>query len=234
MNKKALLFCAGAGMFYSAAAGAAEIDKNTARMQAMDKITGKVSVINVPVGGAVDFGSFSIVVRSCKTRPVEETPENFAFVDITDKTNKGDEVNIFKGWMISSSPATNAVEHPIYDVWLLKCLDTAVKPEQLLTEQQLALRDSLPQQRLAEKTADGTTSPAGEEQSSPDGKLAKPMSEMIYQNNNGNDEETEKTEDMQPEQEFFYDEETEEQSDSSGTQNEIDRIKSDMLTNING
>lgn len=234
MNKKVFLFCSCAGIFCAFAAGAAEIDKNTARMQAMDKITGKVSVINVPVGGAVDFGSFSIVVRSCKTRPVEETPENFAFVDITDKTQKGDEVNVFKGWMISSSPATNAVEHPIYDVWLLKCLDTAVKPDQLLTEQQLVLRDSLPQQRITEKTTGNTTSPAGEEPAAPDTKLAKPMSEMIYQNNTGKDEETEKTEDTPQEQEFFYDEETEEQPDSSGTQNEIERIKSDILTNING
>ena len=96
------------------------ITKNNAQMQAMDKITGRVSVINVPVNGVVEFGSLSIVVRSCKTRPAEEAPDNFAFVDITDKTLQGEEFNIFKGWMISSSPATHAVEHPIYDVWLLQ------------------------------------------------------------------------------------------------------------------
>ena len=61
---------------------AAEIDTNTARMQAMDKITGRVSVIDVPVNGTVNFGSFSILVRACKTRPPEETPDNFAFVDV--------------------------------------------------------------------------------------------------------------------------------------------------------
>ena len=68
------------------AAGAKEIDMNTAQMQAMDKITGRVSLIDVPVNGEVKFGSFSIVVRACKSRPPEETPENYAFVDVADET----------------------------------------------------------------------------------------------------------------------------------------------------
>lgn len=123
---------------------AAEIEMNTAQMQAMDKITGRVSVIEVPVGGEVKFGSFSVVVRSCKTRSEDEIPENFAFVDVTDKSFDKEEFNIFKGWMFSSSPAINAIEHPIYDVWLLKCINTEVKPEQLLSEEALAARDNLP------------------------------------------------------------------------------------------
>lgn len=123
---------------------AAEIEMNTAQMQAMDKITGRVSVIEVPVGGEVKFGSFSVVVRSCKTRSEDEIPENFAFVDVTDKSFDKEEFNIFKGWMFSSSPAINAVEHPIYDVWLLKCINTEVKPEQLLSEEALTARDNLP------------------------------------------------------------------------------------------
>ena len=103
-----------------------------------------MSKIEVPVGGEIKFGSLSIVVRSCKTRPEEETPDNFAFADITDKTLQGDIVNIFRGWMISSSPATYAVEHPIYDVWLLKCLDTKVDKAQLLSDEALAARETLP------------------------------------------------------------------------------------------
>ena len=127
---------------------AAEVDTNMAQMQAMDKITGKVNVIEVPVGGEVKFGSFSVVVRSCKTNSEDEIPENFAFVDVTDKSFDKDEFNIFKGWMFSSSPALNAVEHPIYDVWLLKCFNGEPKPEQLLSEEALAARDNLP--RLAD------------------------------------------------------------------------------------
>ena len=39
---------------------AAEIERNTAQMQAMDKITGRVSVVEVPVNSEVSFGSFSM------------------------------------------------------------------------------------------------------------------------------------------------------------------------------
>ena len=123
---------------------AAEIERNTAQMQAMDKITGRVSVIEVPVNSEVAFGSFSIVVRACKSTPPEETPENYAFVDVADSSFGKMQFNIFKGWMMSSSPALNAVEHPIYDVWLLKCIDTEVDKSKLLSEEQLKERDALP------------------------------------------------------------------------------------------
>lgn len=128
----------------ASAVQAAEIDTNIAQMQAMDKITGRVSVIDVPVNGSVNFGSFSIVVRACKTRPPEDTPENFAFVDVVDNYKTETPVNIFRGWMISSSPALNPVEHPIYDVWLLKCINGTVNPSKLLTKEELAKRDALP------------------------------------------------------------------------------------------
>lgn len=132
-------------------AGAEEIKMNTARMQAMDKITGRVSEIDVPVNGEVKFGSFSIVVRDCKATPPEETPENYAFVDVADTTKDGQLYNIFKGWMLSSSPALNAVEHPIYDVWLLKCLNSNVKQEQLLSAEALRDRDGLPKKEEMEE-----------------------------------------------------------------------------------
>lgn len=131
-------------LLFSTQASAAEIERNTAQMQAMDKITGRVSVIDVPVNSEVAFGSFSIVVRACKTTPPEETPENYAFVDVADSSFGKMQFNIFKGWMMSSSPALNAVEHPIYDVWLLKCIDTNVDKSKLMSEEQLKERDALP------------------------------------------------------------------------------------------
>ncbi|MBP5616050.1 MAG: DUF2155 domain-containing protein [Alphaproteobacteria bacterium] len=132
-------------------ASAAEIATNMGQFQAMDKITGRVSIVEIPVGGMISFGSFSIVLRACKTRSAEEVPENFAFLDVADKSFGGEEYNIFKGWMFSSSPAVNAVEHPIYDIWLLKCFDGQVDTSKLLSEQALAARDTLP--RLNEVVA---------------------------------------------------------------------------------
>jgi len=126
-----------------------DIEMNTARMQAMDKITGHVTEIDVPVKGVVNFGSFSILVRKCVTRSPDEAPENTAFVDVVDDYESDNPVNIFKGWMFSSTPALSPVEHPIYDVWLLQCYNNNhLDKSALLTEEQLALRDTLPMQRM--------------------------------------------------------------------------------------
>lgn len=130
-------------------AAATNIETNMARMQAMDKITGRVSEIDVPVNGEAKFGSFSIVVRKCVTRSPEETPENTAFVDVVDNYNPDKPLNIFKGWMMSSSPAINAVEHPIYDVWLLKCRNGETKNFKLLSAEELKARDEVPMQEVS-------------------------------------------------------------------------------------
>ncbi len=131
------------------AAYADDIEMNTAKMQAMDKITGHVTEIDVPVGGLAYFGSFSILARKCVTRSPEEAPENTAFIDVVDNYQTDNPVNIFKGWMFSSTPAISPVEHPIYDVWLLQCYNSKnLDKRKLLTAEQLALRDELPMQRL--------------------------------------------------------------------------------------
>lgn len=132
------------GCFIGTAAMAAEISTNAALMQAMDKVTGRVNKITVPVNSKISFGDFSLVLRACKKRPAEETPENFAFVDVTDKSFGEDEYNIFRGWMLSSTPGINAIEHPIYDVWLLECVDAENETAELLTEEELKQRDNLP------------------------------------------------------------------------------------------
>ena len=125
-------------------AQAKEIPTNAALMQAMDKVTGRVNKITVPVNSKVSYGDFSLVLRACKKRPAEETPENFAFIDVTDKSFGKDEYNIFRGWVVSSTPGISAIEHPIYDIWLLECIDTEVDKNILLSEADLEARDKLP------------------------------------------------------------------------------------------
>lgn len=142
-SKFLLSLLAGASTFCGSA-NAAEIETNSAVMQAMDKVTGRVSKIIVPVNSEVTFGDFSLVIRSCKKRPAEEAPENFAFVDVTDKSFGDQEYNIFRGWMLSSTPGINAIEHPIYDVWLLECTNDEVKNTKFLTKEELDKRDNLP------------------------------------------------------------------------------------------
>lgn len=142
-NKKKLLLLSATSLWVTLA-DASEITTNAALMQAMDKVTGRVNKITVPVNSKISYGDFSLVLRSCKKRPAEEFPENFAFVDVTDKSFGADEYNIFRGWLLSSTPGINAIEHPIYDVWLLECIDTEVDEKQLLSAEDLRIRDNLP------------------------------------------------------------------------------------------
>ena len=146
IKKNSFLFLF-AFLFSFGVAKATEVSTNTAIMQAMDKITGQVDLIEVPVNQEVLFGTFSILVRDCKTRVPEETPDNFAFVDIVDNISQETKVNIFKGWMVSSSPALNPVAHPVYDVWLLKCVNSNESKIKPMTVEALEARDKIAMSR---------------------------------------------------------------------------------------
>lgn len=97
------------------------IELPVAVMQGLDKITARISTFEAEVGEVATFGTFSITPRACRKRPPTETPENAAFLEIDEKKPDEEQVRLFTGWMFSSSPALNAVEHPVYDVWLLDC-----------------------------------------------------------------------------------------------------------------
>ncbi len=147
MNKLKLTLSALLSCTCLSSASAANIETNMAHLQAMDKITGRVSEIDVPVNGLANFGTFSILVRKCVTKSAEETPENTAFIDVVDNYQTANPVNISKGWMFSSTPALNAVEHPIYDIWLLKCYNSSAENKNILSKEQLELRDTIPMVR---------------------------------------------------------------------------------------
>ena len=149
---------------FSSIALSTEVSTNSALMQAMDKVTGRVNKITVPVNSKISYGDFSLVLRACKKRPAEETPENFAFVDVTDKSFGEDEYNIFRGWMLSSAPGINAIEHPIYDVWLLECVDSDVSNANILSSEELDIRDNIPTKDvIKEAKADNIKQEVGEE-----------------------------------------------------------------------
>ena len=90
-------------------------------LQGLDKVTARVSTIEAPVGHPVRFGTLEIVARTCDKRPPEETPESAAFLDIREMRPGEPAVSLFRGWMFASSPALSAMEHPVYDVWVLDC-----------------------------------------------------------------------------------------------------------------
>ena len=105
-------------------ANAGWINGTVAQLQALDKITARISTLSAPIGEPIRFGTLEIVIQRCAFRPPEEPPENVAFLEITDHGHYGSAPRrqVFSGWMFSSSPAVSAVEHPVYDVTLLDCI----------------------------------------------------------------------------------------------------------------
>lgn len=93
----------------------------TTKVRALDKITARVIELDLPENIEVRFGTLAIRARTCRSRPPEEPPETFAFLEIDDVKMNEERERIFSGWMMASSPALNALEHPVYDVWVIAC-----------------------------------------------------------------------------------------------------------------
>ncbi len=90
-------------------------------LQGLDKTTARVSTIEVPLDQPARFGTLQIVARACHKKPPTETPESAAFLEIVDIRPDSPAIPVFTGWMFASSPAVSAMEHPVYDVWVIDC-----------------------------------------------------------------------------------------------------------------
>lgn len=131
MYRCAFAALACSGVLSAIAMPAAAIPADNVVLRAMDKITARVSTVTVPVGDTVAFGSLQITVRACDKRPPEETPEAAAFLEVVEERPGEAPQSRFNGWMFASSPALSALEHPVYDLWVLDCSggeDQAAEP----------------------------------------------------------------------------------------------------------
>ena len=107
---------------------AAAIPTDTVLLQGLDKITARVSTIKVAVGSTVTFGALQITARACDKHPPEEAPEAAAFLEVVEAKEDEKPVLRFSGWMFASSPALSALEHPVYDLIVLDCVNADGKP----------------------------------------------------------------------------------------------------------
>jgi len=108
------LLCAG-----PAVSRAAPMD--TAMLQGLDKVTARTSTFQARLDTPVRFGALTVTLRHCDRTPPEETPESTAYLEIVE-VRPGEEPRlVFGGWMFASSPALSAMEHPVYDIWVLEC-----------------------------------------------------------------------------------------------------------------
>jgi hypothetical protein len=97
------------------------IKNAVAEFSGLDKITGRIITFDVYIDETVQFGALQVTPRVCYSRPASETPRTSSFVEVDEITLDRKIRRIFTGWMFADSPGLNAVEHPVYDVWLKSC-----------------------------------------------------------------------------------------------------------------
>ncbi|HZH47853.1 MAG TPA: DUF2155 domain-containing protein [Roseococcus sp.] len=111
------------------------VPRRVAEIQALDKVTARVSVVRATVGEPARYGTLTILVRSCRARPPDEVPDAAAWMEISDSRVPGSgpppaagqpavaaaSPVVFRGWMFAESPALNMLEHPVYDLRVLAC-----------------------------------------------------------------------------------------------------------------
>ncbi len=98
---------------------------NVGIFQGLDKITARIKTFEIKIGVPKKFGVLDINLQKCVySKPLDE-PESIAYIKVLDKSDKylltKDKSSIFEGWIFASSPALNAMEHPVYDVSLISC-----------------------------------------------------------------------------------------------------------------
>ena len=88
-------------------------------LRVLDKITGSLTDLEFRVGETKSFGHLSITMSDC--RFPSDNPSGDAYELLT-IMYRGNIEPVFRGWMIASAPALNAMDHPRYDVWPLRCM----------------------------------------------------------------------------------------------------------------
>ena len=99
-----------------------KLEGSFTEIKILDKISSKNTPLKLKNGQLLKFKDLSIQSLKCKNSEFDDNPEITAYIQVRDLSNKNnDEVFVFNGWMFSSSPSITPFDHPIYDVWLVKC-----------------------------------------------------------------------------------------------------------------
>jgi hypothetical protein len=93
----------------------------SARLQALDKVTARVTILEARVGGSVTFGTLTIALGACHGRGPDEVPDAAAWMEMTDSRAAPGSPPAFRGWMFANAPGVNMLEHPVYDIRVLEC-----------------------------------------------------------------------------------------------------------------
>jgi hypothetical protein len=93
-------------------------DSDGASLRFLDKLTSETGDVSLSLGQSAKFGRLIVQLDSCRYPTANPASDAEAHLTIIEETT---EAELFSGWMLASSPALSALDHPRYDVWVLGC-----------------------------------------------------------------------------------------------------------------
>lgn len=88
-------------------------------LRGLDRISGQVADVTLARGSTAEmFGRLRVTLRDCRYPEGDPASNAYAYVVIEDARQQG---TVFEGWMVAAAPALNALDHPRYDLWALRC-----------------------------------------------------------------------------------------------------------------
>lgn len=107
-----------AGLMAAPALGEDVAAGSGAQLKILDRMSGELNELSVPVGGGVVLDRMTISLVECRYPINNPVGDAYAYL-LIDEPATGS--TLFEGWMVASSPALNAFDHIRYDVWALRC-----------------------------------------------------------------------------------------------------------------
>jgi hypothetical protein len=122
----AALACALPALPFAARPALAQMDpgwlpKNEAKLQALDKVTARITIMTAKLNQPLTFGTLRVTVKACNARPPEEVPDAAAWLQVDETREAANIRPVFQGWMFANAPGVAMLEHPVYDLRVLEC-----------------------------------------------------------------------------------------------------------------
>jgi hypothetical protein len=101
-------------------------ESDGASLRFLDKLTSETGDVTLSRGQSAKFGRLVVQLDSCRYPTGNPASDSEAHLTIREEAS---ETPLFDGWMLASSPALSALDHPRYDVWVLTCVLPEAAPE---------------------------------------------------------------------------------------------------------
>ena len=99
-----------------------ELEGNFLELKILDKVSSKNTTITLKIGEEKKFQNLIFRSQKCRNSKFDDNPEITTYLQVRDLNKKNkDKVFIFNGWTFASSPSIKPFDHPVYDIWIIRC-----------------------------------------------------------------------------------------------------------------